>query len=245
MSNAAGCCRTTCSSCPARRSRSTILSPNSFSARFGKQGTGRSRAEPGDPDRAVERLGGGLGLRDVRRHDPDRDDCAPGSRPGRSGRASQTMPQAHVAAWAPDRDADERLASRADRLGAESCHDRKTLFGSRRRLRRRQDDSASRRAGGRRQGSGVDYSPASVATARRTNAAGIASGRVDIRHASSPRFRSTATCSISRRRSRRTTTGRTWYPISQKSVVCFAPAESSSSSPRCIVDMAWIGSTRR
>ena len=31
---------------------------------------------------------------------------------------------------------------------------------------------------------GVDYSPASVATARRTNAAGIASGRVDIRHAS-------------------------------------------------------------
>jgi SAM-dependent methyltransferase len=31
---------------------------------------------------------------------------------------------------------------------------------------------------------GVDYSPASVATARRTNVAGIASGRVDIRHAS-------------------------------------------------------------
>ena len=30
---------------------------------------------------------------------------------------------------------------------------------------------------------GVDYSPASVATARRTNAAGIASGHVDIRHA--------------------------------------------------------------
>lgn len=31
---------------------------------------------------------------------------------------------------------------------------------------------------------GVDYSPASVATARRTNAAGIASGRVEIRQAS-------------------------------------------------------------